>query len=156
MKKRVLSMLMTLALCLTLFPAPAWATEDAPEGGTIVQQEQQEKAEPAEDDQCLYPVGGITEGHATENRVACIDPEDVGDLCKRKSEGLGEGEGVLHLRAGRTDRDRFPGHHHTGAEKDGEDQKRQKQPALNHNKINPDRRGQKQGDDPHPQNLRGL
>ena len=39
MKKRVLSMLMTLALCLTLFPAPAWATEDAPEGGAIVQQE---------------------------------------------------------------------------------------------------------------------
>ena len=72
-------------------------------------------------------MGGITEGHATENRVACIDPEDVGDLHKRKSEGLSEGEGVLHLRAGRTDRDRFPGHHHTGAEKDGEDQKRQKQ-----------------------------
>ena len=48
MKKRVLSMLMTLALCLTLFPAPAWATEDAPEGGAIVQQEQQEEA-PAEE-----------------------------------------------------------------------------------------------------------
>ena len=31
MKKRVLSMLMTLALCLTLFPAPAWAAEDTPE-----------------------------------------------------------------------------------------------------------------------------
>ena len=43
MKKRVLSMLMTLALCLTLFPAPAWAAEDAPEGGAIVQQEQQEE-----------------------------------------------------------------------------------------------------------------
>ena len=48
MKKRVLSMLMTLALCLTLFPAPAWAAEDAPEGGAIVQQEQQEEA-PAEE-----------------------------------------------------------------------------------------------------------
>mgnify|MGYP005915918861 CR=1 FL=1 len=47
MKKRVLSMLMTLALCLTLFPAPAWAAEEAPEGGAIVQQEQQEEA-PAE------------------------------------------------------------------------------------------------------------
>lgn len=47
MKKRVLSMLMTLALCLTLFPAPAWAAEDTPEGGAIVQQEQQEEA-PAE------------------------------------------------------------------------------------------------------------
>lgn len=43
MKKRVLSMLMTLALCLTLFPAPAWAAEDTPEGGAIVQQEQQEE-----------------------------------------------------------------------------------------------------------------
>lgn len=33
MKKRVLSMFMALALCLTLLPAPAWATEaDAPEG----------------------------------------------------------------------------------------------------------------------------
>ena len=48
MKKRVLSMLMTLALCLTLFPAPAWAAEDTPEGGGIVQQEQQEEA-PAEE-----------------------------------------------------------------------------------------------------------
>ena len=49
MKKRVLSMLMTLALCLTLFPAPAWAAEDTPEGGAIVQQEQQEApaAEPS-------------------------------------------------------------------------------------------------------------
>ena len=34
MKKRVLSMFMALALCLTLLPAPAWAVEaDAPEGG---------------------------------------------------------------------------------------------------------------------------
>ena len=33
MKKRVLSMLMTLALCLTLLPTPAWAAEDPPEGG---------------------------------------------------------------------------------------------------------------------------
>ena len=49
MKKRVLSMFMALALCLTLLPAPAWAAEaDAPEGGTIVQEEQQEKAPTAE------------------------------------------------------------------------------------------------------------
>ena len=34
MKKRVLSMFMALALCLTLLPTPAWAAEaDAPEGG---------------------------------------------------------------------------------------------------------------------------
>ena len=28
MKKRILSVLMALALCLTLLPAPAWAAED--------------------------------------------------------------------------------------------------------------------------------
>ena len=44
MKKRVLSMLMALALCLTLLPAPAWAAEaDVPEGGAIVQEEQQQE-----------------------------------------------------------------------------------------------------------------
>ena len=48
MKKRVLSMFMALALCLTLLPAPAWAAEaDAPEGGTIVQEEQQQEKAPA-------------------------------------------------------------------------------------------------------------
>ena len=49
MKKRVLSLFMALALCLTLLPAPAWAAEaDAPEGGAIVQEEQQEKTLAAE------------------------------------------------------------------------------------------------------------
>ena len=49
MKKRVLSLFMALALCLTLLPAPAWAAEaNAPEGGTIVQEEQQEKTPAAE------------------------------------------------------------------------------------------------------------
>ena len=48
MKKRVLSLFMALALCLTLLPAPAWAAEaDAPEGGTIVQEEQQQEKAPA-------------------------------------------------------------------------------------------------------------
>ena len=42
MKKRVLSMLMALALCLTLLPAPVRAAEDTPEGGAIVQEEQEE------------------------------------------------------------------------------------------------------------------
>ena len=51
MKKRVLSMLMTLALCLTLLPTPAWAAEDTPEGGAIVQQEQQEEISPAVSEQ---------------------------------------------------------------------------------------------------------
>ena len=40
MKKRVLSMLMVLALCLTLLPAPAWAAEDTPEGGVPAADEQ--------------------------------------------------------------------------------------------------------------------
>ena len=41
MKKRVLSMLMALALCLTLLPAPAWAEgADAPEGGAPAVSEQ--------------------------------------------------------------------------------------------------------------------
>lgn len=41
MKKRVLSMLMALVLCLTLLPAPAWAAEaDAPEGGITTVSEQ--------------------------------------------------------------------------------------------------------------------
>ena len=44
-------MLMTLALCLTLLPTPAWAAEDAPEGGAIVQQEQQEEISPAVSEQ---------------------------------------------------------------------------------------------------------
>ena len=47
MKKRILSVLMALALCLTLLPAPAWAAEDTLSGGTIVQEEQ-EKAPAAE------------------------------------------------------------------------------------------------------------
>lgn len=42
MKKRVLSMLMALALCLTLLPAPVRAAEDTPAGGAIVQEEQEE------------------------------------------------------------------------------------------------------------------
>ena len=47
MKKRVLSMFMALALCLTLLPAPVRAAEDTPESGAIVQQEQQEEISPA-------------------------------------------------------------------------------------------------------------
>lgn len=69
MKKRVLSMLMTLALCLTLFPAPAWATEDAQEGGVIVQQEQQEEISPAVSEQA----GTNEEENGSEG-----DPQNTG------------------------------------------------------------------------------
>ena len=47
MKKRVLSLFMALALCLTLLPTAALAEEDTPEGGAIVQEEQQEEQEEA-------------------------------------------------------------------------------------------------------------
>ena len=69
MKKRVLSMLMTLALCLTLFPAPAWAAEEAPEGGAIVQQEQQEEISPAVPEQA----GTNEEENGSEG-----DPQNTG------------------------------------------------------------------------------
>ena len=46
MKKRVLSMLMTLALCLTLFPAPAWAAEDALEAAPSCSRSSRRKFRP--------------------------------------------------------------------------------------------------------------
>ena len=52
MKKRILSVLMALALCLTLLPAPAWAAEDTLSGGTIVQEEQEETT-PATSEQAV-------------------------------------------------------------------------------------------------------
>ena len=68
MKKRVLSMLMALALCLTLLPAPARAEEDTPEGGAIVQEEQQEKAPAAESPAILE--------QAAENGIAAQNGGD--------------------------------------------------------------------------------
>ena len=66
MKKRILSLAMALALCLTLLPAPAWAAEaDAPEGGTIVQEEQQEKAPAAESSAILEQA--VENGIAAQN-----------------------------------------------------------------------------------------
>ncbi len=52
MKKRVLSMFMALALCLTLLPAPVRAAEDTPESGAIVQEEQEEST-PATSEQVV-------------------------------------------------------------------------------------------------------
>ena len=69
MKKRVLSLFMVLVLCLTLLPAPAWAAEaNAPEGGTIVQEEQQEKTPAAESPTIL--------GQAAENGIAAQNGGD--------------------------------------------------------------------------------
>ena len=80
MKKRVLSMLMTLALCLTLFPAPAWATEDAPEGGTIVQQEQQEEISPAISEQAAEdaPEGGAIVQQEQQEKISPAVSEQAG------------------------------------------------------------------------------
>ena len=76
MKKRVLSMFMALALCLTLLPAPAWAAEaDAPEGSTIVQEEQQEKA-PAEETDA--PKDGETTAEAVA-KVTTTAPNGVAE-----------------------------------------------------------------------------
>ena len=80
MKKRVLSMLMTLALCLTLFPAPAWATEDAPEGGAIVQQEQQEEISPAISEQAAEdaPEGGVIVQQEQQEEISPAVSEQAG------------------------------------------------------------------------------
>ena len=67
---------MALALCLTLLPAPAWAAEaDAPEGSTIVQEEQQEKA-PAEETDA--PKDGETTAEAVA-KVTTTAPNGVAE-----------------------------------------------------------------------------
>ena len=76
MKKRVLSMLMTLVLCLTLLPAPVRAAEDTPEGGAIVQEEQEEAtptiSEQAAENGIAVQDGG---GSTVENAVAEVNPD---------------------------------------------------------------------------------
>lgn len=69
---------MALALCLTLLPAPAWAEEaDAPEGGTIVQEEQQEKAPAAESPAILEKAAG--NGIAAQNGGDGVSVQSGGD-----------------------------------------------------------------------------
>ena len=67
MKKRVLSMLMALALCLTLLPAPVRAAEDTPEGGAIVQEEQEE---------ALAAESPVISEQAVENGIAAQNGGD--------------------------------------------------------------------------------
>lgn len=81
MKKRVLSMLMALALCLTLLPAPVRAAEDTPESGAIVQEEQQEEQQDE-------APAAISE-QATENGIAV---QDGGDSTVSEQAGTNDDE----------------------------------------------------------------
>ena len=81
MKKRVLSMFMALVLCLTLLPAPVRAEEtDAPEGGAIVQEEQQEAPaaespailEQAAENGIAVQDGGLVPGVSGNAPAECI------------------------------------------------------------------------------------
>ena len=76
MKKRVLSMFMALALCLTLLPAPVRAAEDTPESGAIVQEEQEE-ATPAISEQAAENGIAVQDGRdsTVENAVAAVNPD---------------------------------------------------------------------------------
>ena len=88
MKKRVLSMLMTLALCLTLLPTPAWAAEDTPEGGAIVQQEQQEEISPAVSEQA----GTNEEENGSEGDPQNTGTPDTGGAEDSKADAPESGE----------------------------------------------------------------
>lgn len=79
MKKRVLSMLMALALCLTLLPAPAWAEEaDAPEGGAPAADEPVEPEQPAVQSEPA-PQAAV---QAAEVAVAEVDGVNYNDIQK--------------------------------------------------------------------------
>ena len=94
MKKRVLSMLMALALCLTLLPAPAWAEEaDAPEGGAPAADEPPAvQSEPA-------PQAAVQAAEVpAENAVAQVGNVNYDDIQKAFDAVKGNG-GTLTLLA---------------------------------------------------------
>ena len=98
MKKRVLSMFMALALCLTLLPAPAWAAEaDAPEGDAIVQEEQQEEQQekaPAEETDA--PKDGETTAEAVA-KVTTTAPNGVAESKQEMKAQDNNGKHYLNL-----------------------------------------------------------
>ena len=81
---------MALALCLTLLPAPAWAAEaDAPEGGAIVQEEQQEKA-PAEE------TDAPKDGETTAETVAKVTTTAPNGVAESKQEMKAQDNNGIH------------------------------------------------------------
>ena len=88
MKKRVLSMFMVLALCLTLLPAPVRAAEDTPESGAIVQQEQQEEISPAVSEQA----GTNEEKNGSEGDPQNTGTPDAGGAEDSKADAPESGE----------------------------------------------------------------
>lgn len=88
MKKRVLSMFMALALCLTLLPAPVRAAEDTPESGAIVQEEQQEEISPAVSEQA----GTNEEENGSEGDPQNTGTPDVGGAEDSKADAPESGE----------------------------------------------------------------
>ena len=85
---------MALALCLTLLPAPAWAAEaDAPESGTIVQEEQQEEA-PAEETDA--PKDGETTVEAVA-KVTTTAPNGVAESKQERKAQDNNGKHYLNL-----------------------------------------------------------
>lgn len=88
MKKRVLSMFMVLALCLTLLPAPVRAAEDTPESGAIVQQEQQEEVSPAVSEQA----GTNEEENGSEGDPQNTGTPDAGGAEDSKADAPESGE----------------------------------------------------------------
>ena len=87
MKKRVLSLFMALALCLTLLPAPAWAEEaDAPEGGApaadeqpAVQSEPTPQAAEVPAENAVAQVGNVNYANITD-AFAAVKQSDGGTL----------------------------------------------------------------------------